>query len=73
MGTLAIADGSYNLKIDGNASRAGLIVSPDPELDLDERDGKRIMVFGYFNGITNGNCINIVAADYEDLVTIIVE
>ncbi len=72
-GTLAIAEGSYKLKIDGNASRAGLIVSPDPELYLDERDGKHIMVFGYFNGLTNGNCINVVAADYEDLVTIIVE
>ena len=72
-GTLAIEDGSYILKIDGNASRAGLIVSPDPELCMDERDGKHIMVFGYFNGIYNGNCINIVAADYEDLVTIIVE
>ena len=73
-GTLSIADGCYKMKIDGNASRAGLIVSPDPELCLDERDGKRIMVFGYFNGITdNGNCIDIVVADYEDLVTIVVE
>lgn len=72
-GTLAISDGCYNLKIDGNASRSGLIVSPDPELCLDERDGKYIMVFGYFNGLLDGNCINIVVADYEDLVNIIVE
>lgn len=72
-GILTISDGNYNLKIDGNASRSGRIVSPDPELCMDERNGKYIMVFGYFNGLSDGNCINIVVADYEDLVNIIVE
>ena len=41
---------------------------------MEELEGKKVMVFGYFNGITgDGKYINIITAEAEELFYVIVD
>ena len=68
-GTLKVSGKYYNLELDGTEARQGSIVSPLADMNVAALDGKKITVTGYFNGISGGKYVNVIAvkiAEYVD-------
>lgn len=69
-GTLKVSGSYYNLEIDGvdPTVKQGSLVYPIDELGAAAFDGKKVTVSGYFNGISKGVYINIVATKIVEFV-----
>ena len=67
-GTLAKSGNYYNINFDGTNAKVGSIQYPAAEMGADAYDGKRIIVTGYFNGLSGGGkYVNVVATNIVDL------
>lgn len=65
-GTLKVSGNYYNVEMDGvdSSSKMGSVSSPLASLNVASFDGKRVVVTGYFTGLTGSNkYINIVATE----------
>lgn len=69
-GTLSISGNYYNITFDDvdSAVRQGSIVYPVDALEAKSWDGKKITVTGYFNGISGGKFVNVVATKIQEFV-----
>lgn len=68
-GKLTVSDKYYNIEIDGvdSSTRMGSISSPLESLGVKALDGRRVIVKGYFSGLTgSGRYINIVATSVAE-------
>lgn len=64
-GTLAVSGKYYNVTVDG-ATLIGSISYPTEDLNVASLDGKVVTVTGYFNGISSGMYVNIIATKVEE-------
>ena len=69
-GTLSVSGSFYNITFDDvdPTVRQGSINYPVDALDAKAWDGKKITVTGYFNGISSGRYVNVVATKIQEFV-----
>ena len=70
-GTLSVSGNYYNIALDAfpEGDKQGSIVYPVEGLDAKSFDGKKIIVTGYFNGLSSkGKYINIIATKIVEAV-----
>ena len=69
-GTLTVSGKYYNIALDGvdAETRQGSIVYPTEDLNVNALNGKKITVTGYFNGISSGKFLNVIATKVEEFV-----
>ena len=69
VGTLKVSGNYYNVEIDGvdPAVKQGSIVNPVDALGAKDYDGKKVIVTGYFNGLSGGGkYLNVITTKLEE-------
>ena len=69
IGTLKVSGNYYNVEIDGvdPAVKQGSIVNPVDALGAKDYDGKKVIVTGYFNGLSGGGkYLNVITTKLEE-------
>ncbi len=66
-GTLSVSGNYYNVTVEGVTDAQGSIQYPLAELGLGELNGKKIIVEGYFVGVSNSKYINTMAVSVTEV------
>ncbi|MCR5017340.1 MAG: hypothetical protein K6A64_00900 [Bacteroidales bacterium] len=66
-GKLSVSGNYYNVIFDGVTARQGSLSQPIDALNAASLNGKDVIVTGYYNGLSSGKYLNVVATDIKEV------